>query len=225
MEIQANPAPPTRPEFAMILAGNLIPLLGVMVWGWNVFELMFLYWIENVVIGVFMILTMLIVGARGGIHDLIPAIFMGAFFTFHYGMFCMGHGVFVLSLFYPGGMPADMASGLFAPIDFIRTTELWRGFGWALGGILIVQAVQLAHNWTALRQENLGRIMMSPYARIIILHITLIFGGMLVMALQTPVAGLVFLIVLKTAFDLGLVQFMKKKKKRQTDETGRNLNT
>ncbi len=139
----------------------------------------------------------------------------------------MGHGVFVISLFYPQASEAMAHGGLFAPIEFLRTAELWPGFLWAVAGIMLAQAGRMLHEAGTLRERDFGKIMLSPYGRIIILHVTLIFGGMLVMALDTPVAGLVFLIVLKTAFDLGLIHLLKKKKnhkKKETDETGRNLN-
>ena len=45
-------------------------------------------------------------------------------------------------------------------------------------------------------------LMTRPYSRIIILHLTVIFGGILVMILQSPGAGLFLLIALKIAFDL-----------------------
>lgn len=196
----------------LVIGGNAVPLLGVLLWQWNVFELMVLYWIENIVIGFVTLLAMVLISAREGITGLIGGLFMGAFFTVHYGMFCMGHGVFVLALFYEGETNGIDMTGLFALITFLREMDLWPGFYWALAGIIIVQLVQLAHNWSTLAGNELGRVMMSPYGRIIILHITLIFGGMLVMALDEPAAALALLIVLKTGFDLGLLTFGKKRK-------------
>lgn len=227
MEIQANPTPLTRLETTLVLGGNIMPLAGVWLWDWQVFEIMFLYWIENLVIGALTLVMMLVVAARSGPASLAGGVFMGAFFTVHYGMFCMGHGVFVISLFYPQASEAMAHGGLFAPIEFLRTAELWPGFLWAVAGIMLAQAGRMLHEAGTLRERDFGKIMLSPYGRIIILHVTLIFGGMLVMALDTPVAGLVFLIVLKTAFDLGLIHLLKKKKnhkKKETDETGRDLN-
>lgn len=212
MPIQAVRSPPSYSQAMLVIGGNAVPLLGVLLWQWNVFELMVLYWIENIVIGFVTLLAMVLISAREGITGLIGGLFMGAFFTVHYGMFCMGHGVFVLALFYEGETNGIDMTGLFALITFLREMDLWPGFYWALAGIIIVQLVQLAHNWSTLAGNELGRVMMSPYGRIIILHITLIFGGMLVMALDEPAAALALLIVLKTGFDLGLLTFGKKRK-------------
>jgi len=63
---------------------------------------MALFWFENVVIGGFNVLRMLISGVRMGGAGIVGALFMSAFFTVHYGLFTAVHGVFVVMLF---GMP------------------------------------------------------------------------------------------------------------------------
>ena len=44
--------------------------------------------------------------------------------------------------------------------------------------------------------------MAGPYRRIVIMHVTIIIGGGLSLALGTPVIALMLLILLKTAVDL-----------------------
>jgi hypothetical protein len=44
--------------------------------------------------------------------------------------------------------------------------------------------------------------MMQPYARVVVLHVTILFGGFAFMALHAPAAALVVLVALKTALDL-----------------------
>ena len=36
---------------ALALALNLVPIAGVAFWGWSAFALIFLYWLENVIVG------------------------------------------------------------------------------------------------------------------------------------------------------------------------------
>jgi hypothetical protein len=49
----------------LLIAVNLIPLGGVLVLGWTAFDVVFLFWMENVVIGAFNVLKMLTVGLVG----------------------------------------------------------------------------------------------------------------------------------------------------------------
>jgi hypothetical protein len=44
--------------------------------------------------------------------------------------------------------------------------------------------------------------MMAPYRRIIVMHLTIIFGGWLVLLLETPAPALALLVALKTVVDL-----------------------
>ena len=39
-----------KPPALLLLAANLIPLVGVLVWGWDAFVLLMLYWLETAVI-------------------------------------------------------------------------------------------------------------------------------------------------------------------------------
>jgi len=42
----------------------------------------------------------------------------------------------------------------------------------------------------------------QPYGRVIVLHLTVLFGGWIVMLLGSPLPALVLLVVIKTAADL-----------------------
>ena len=44
--------------------------------------------------------------------------------------------------------------------------------------------------------------MTQPYRRIVIMHLTIIIGGFLMMALHSPESGLIYLVLLKTSNDL-----------------------
>ena len=36
---------------ALLIASNLLPLVGVLFWGWNLWSIIILYWIENGIVG------------------------------------------------------------------------------------------------------------------------------------------------------------------------------
>ena len=48
----------------VLLVANLVPLAGVLFWGWDAFALLALFWMENVVVGVFSALRMLTIDPR-----------------------------------------------------------------------------------------------------------------------------------------------------------------
>lgn len=199
-----------------ILGGNLIPLLGVLFWGWDIFPVFVLYWLENIIIGIFMILKLLILNTTD-IGSFIGALFLAAFFTFHYGMFCMGHGVFVFALFGPEGFDD---TGLIPDFAGALDAQQIHGFIWAIIAIFLAEAVQtfraapfdtLPPHKMAGQKQNLSFVG-YPYARIIILHLTLIGGGLASEALGQPVWALAVLIILKTTYDLGIFTYRETKR-------------
>lgn len=73
MNPAASPGPGTRVPGAtgrlrpvhFLVAANLVPLWGAVFWGWGVFDVAVIYWLENLVIGVFNVLRMLLCSAEG----------------------------------------------------------------------------------------------------------------------------------------------------------------
>ncbi len=41
-----------------LLVGNLLPIVGVLLWGWDVHSIVTLYWTENLILGAIMLLKM-----------------------------------------------------------------------------------------------------------------------------------------------------------------------
>ena len=42
-----------RLSVPILVMANLVPLAGVLLWGWDVFLILLLFWGENVIIGIF----------------------------------------------------------------------------------------------------------------------------------------------------------------------------
>lgn len=186
---------PVRSSGLMLIAANLLPLYGVLFWDWPVFHLMALYWAENVIAGLVTVLRMVHANPLAGVP-------MGAFFCFHYGMFCFVHGMFVHALF--SGEHA-MDRGVWALVGILLTTP----------SLLAAVALMLAsHGWSFVAHtllaprdgalDNVRRIMMRPYGRMVVLHVTILGGGFLSASLGSPAAVLVPLIVFKIVADLFL---------------------
>jgi Family of unknown function (DUF6498) len=185
------------------IALNLIPVIGVLFWGWSAFALIFLYWLENLVVGLRTLASMFAAAFATGGMNWLGALFFGAFFTFHYGLFCFGHGVFVILLFGQGTVavgdnPLDLAAAALALFD--QQQNLLVGFA-SIVGWQAVQFVLWLRRGEA-RRSNVLELMGSPYPRIITLHAAIIFGGFLLMLLNQPVWGLVVLTLAKMAYDV-----------------------
>jgi len=197
------------PSVVALVAANLFPLFGVLFQAWKVFPVVLLFWLENVIVGVFFILRLLAAQPSGdvgsGVAGQVPGcaakLFMVPFFAFHYGMFTMVHGVFVFALFGRemgqfGGFPSAAlvwdAVGKYHLIPAVVALALSHGFSYA---------------WNYLGKGEFRRVavpglMAGPYARVVVLHVALIGGGFLVMALKSPLGGLVLLLALKVGLDV-----------------------
>lgn len=184
---------------ALILA-NTAPLVGVLAHHWTVFAVLLLYWSENVVVGVFNVLRMICARpqeplAWAGKAGMIP------FFCVHYGMFTFVHGIFVLGIFGGGFGNASATLSPHTLLAAVRQT----GIGWGIAALIASHAFSFFHNYLAggeYRRVGLPQLMFQPYGRVVVLHIGILGGAFLVMALHSPLPALVLLIVLKTLLDL-----------------------
>ena len=189
-----------RPSAIVLILANLGPVYGVLFLGWKVFPIIFLFWLENIVIGALNVFRMLLADPKNRLFwflkiPLIP------FFCVHYGLFTFVHGVFVMGLF--GGMFRQGAPfpGEDVVIGFIRQYQL----GWAIFGLAASHLLSFVVNYVGegeyLRASPM-QLMQQPYGRVIVLHVTIIAGGFLVTILNSPLVGLLLLVALKIGLDL-----------------------
>lgn len=198
------------PQLALLLA-NLVPVFGVFYLDWDVSSIIVLYWAENLIIGGFTLLKMLVTGRAA-------ALFRMLFFCVHYGGFCAIHGMFVLELTRFAGenfSPAAAASwpgplALLQMFSSMVQQVLAAAPGAFLWGCL---ALLLSHGISFLllfigqqeyRQTTLHELMKAPYQRIVVMHIAVIAGGFLVVRLGSPLGLLFALVALKTGMDIML---------------------
>lgn len=201
------------PLVALAIA-NLVPVVGVFLFDWNAHHLLLLYWLENLVVGGYTLLRML---HAGGIKPL----FLAAFFSFHYGFFCAGHGMFILFVLgMGGGKEADTAmdtigdsGGLMLPFEMLR--DLFGHIAQTSPGLLTLPllAFVVSHGVSTvihhfIGKEDAGRdaddIMFDPYKRIVALHMAILVGAFFVMESGggSAAPALMLLIAIKIAIDL-----------------------
>lgn len=187
----------------VLILANLAPIFGVLFMGWQIFPILFLFWIENVIIGASNVLKM-IVCSPGDQRQSVAKLFLVPLFCIHYGIFTAVHGVFIIFLFgMLGGFikPGDFAMGPFDIIGIIGKLQLW----WSVLALAVSHTVSFVVNYIGndeYKKSNILSLMFQPYGRVVILHITILFGGLLVMLLGSPIIGLTVLILLKIFIDI-----------------------
>jgi hypothetical protein len=180
-----------------LLLANLWPLVGVVLLGWTTFSVLLLFWLENVIVGVFNVGRLWMAGApgEGGTAE---KVFVIPFFIVHYGMFTAIHGLFVIAIF--GGGQENLA---------VSAASVAR-MALASGVIPAALALAASHGYSFVvnylgsgefRSATLKTLMFQPYTRVVILHVVIIFGGFLIVSLGQPTAALALLVLLKIAID------------------------
>jgi hypothetical protein len=189
------------PTVVALIAANLIPLYGVVHWDWDLFVLMTAYWMETGIIGFFTAVRMAVVGRWA-------AVLMIPFFCIHFGGFMAGHFLFLWALF--ADETARQAASLGeAARRIVIDTGLWA----AVVAMFISHGVSFYINFLRPRlrrsaaeagreNQDVGKIMMTPYGRIVVMHLTILFGAALVQFFQTRTAAFVLLVALKIVADV-----------------------
>ena len=191
------------PSTLALIIANLIPLAGAAFLGWNLGEVMVIYWAESAVIGFFNVCKIAVIGRW-------LALLAGPFFLGHFGGFMSIHFLFIYGLFIQG--PQDTSGGNLTEVARMFT-DLWP----ALAMLFASHAISFFGNFLG-RREYRGRTvqnqMSEPYSRIVFMHLVLIFGGGLTLVLGEPTPVLLAVIALKIWFDVKahLKQRIRRKK-------------
>jgi len=186
------------PSLLALGLANALPIAGVLLLGWKVFPLVLLYWLENVVVGGFNVGKLLLARPQEPAYS-VGKLFIIPFFIFHFGMFTLVHGVFVFALFGAKSLPRfDSLAELPAAI---RAYHL----GWGVLALVVSHGLSFYWNYFEngeYRRASLPILMMQPYARLVVLHLAVLFGGWIVLTLGSPLLALLVLVALKTAADV-----------------------
>lgn len=171
-------------------AVNTIPLAGVIWFDWSVFEVLLLYWFENVAVGIAHT-------ARLGISTRTNAVAHGwgttSFFAIHYGIFTFVHGVFVVAFF------GIVQRGVM---------ELNAGFMQPVLAMMAWQAAILGLDYVrteAFKGRTPNDMFFEPYPRVFALHLTVVFGGFLIEETGAPFWALAILVAVKTFADIAVM--------------------
>jgi Family of unknown function (DUF6498) len=202
---------------ALLIITNLIPLAGVLWLGWDLLLILALYWAENGVVGVINVLKILRAegttssprtmrwSVNGRPATSLTRLGTAGFFTMHYGLFWVVHGLFVFT-FIPVMTGLDTPSGL-PPGEFplgLPGVEV-PVFAFAVLGLAISHGASFWMNYLGRGEYKTlspADVMTQPYGRLVILHLTIVLGAFVSIYLGTPLGSLLVLVVGKTALDL-----------------------
>lgn len=201
-------------SIVLLVAANLLPIVGVVFWGWDAFVLLMLYWLETAIVGFWtaarIVVSPTAVDVNGKRLDgmsLTGRVAVAAFITVHAGIFMIVHFVFLWALF--SGEWADRIHG---PGDFVREmvvgTDLWI----PLALLFVVRGAPVVGPPI---RRRLGMIVpesadrpsaenpvLGLYVRIFVMQATIIIGAWFAILAGDSIAPLVLLVVLKTVVEV-----------------------
>lgn len=186
----------------------LVPLVGLIFFGWDWREILIFYWLTNITIGVLTIIDMIRTtstetprSSRISPPADVPQaalfanppfaairIFMTGFFTVHYGFFTLIHGIFVFT-FAGGGY------------NNIEKHDLTMGpilLAWLISFIGMV-AIRFVSLPSAL---PIQKIMTGAYKRVLPLHLAIIAGGFIILTFDFGTGAAVVLILLSAVAEI-----------------------
>lgn len=200
-----------NPPILALLVTNLITIIFAIFENWDLATVLFIYWAQSIIIGIFTVLTLLSAdtGAlaadmgkslvkHGGDstvrkeHIWLYKFMLAGFFTLHYGLFHWAYFSFIV------------ISGLFGPVDF-------GGIGiWAACGLFFFNHLYSYSYHRSSEKQGMKFVteeFFRPYNRIIPMHLTIIFGSIVVLAFQflgitSVMPVLVLFLALKTWMDI-----------------------
>lgn len=196
-----------NPAAVIGLVVDLAPIVAIVFWGWGATALVLLYWLENVVIGLSTMPRILIASVgRYGLAGLFGGSFNAAFFSVHYGIFCLAHGGILLELF--GAREAMAHADTFTQL-IGQMVGAALGFGlhmdWILAliiafhALVFVREFVLQGGWKAADPE---KELFAPYGRVIVLHIGVFVIAGALTALGDPAIGAIALVLARALWGL-----------------------
>ncbi|MBU0532731.1 hypothetical protein KKB44_04510 [Candidatus Micrarchaeota archaeon] len=174
-----------------IILGNLLSMIIALALGYDLILIIWIYWLESLIMGLFAFLKLLVGGLRQS--KLLPmSFYLAIFFVLHYGVFHLGYFVFLSTLPWFSVKPVEMPLILYG---------VW--------GLVAGHAFSFYENVYKKYKEipagiNAAKLQFSePYSRIIPIHIMIICGLIVVFFEFSYDMGLLLAFVgLKTLLDL-----------------------
>jgi hypothetical protein len=194
-----------------LIAANVITIALAILGDWDLATVMFIYWAQSIIIGFFAVVSLL--GAdngslgedlqkpileRGGTEIIAPwfvefyKILLAGFFCLHYGLFHWGYYAFIVE------------SGLFGQVYF-SDPNIW--FSCGLFFLNHLYSFLTFRNKAPRGAMYVNEQFFTPYRRIIPMHLTIIFGSivifvLMVIGITSTMPVLILFLLIKTYTDI-----------------------
>jgi hypothetical protein len=195
---------------ALIVAVNLIPLLGVWFWNWDAKEMFLVYCLESVIAGLYTVLQMTLVALvkKKDVWDdrtgaIMPGFFFIIFFIIHFGLFLFVQlSIFLSVLKFPGLQDFGAAfSFIFHFPKYLSTDAMMVLLIFVFSyGVTVTRKFLWTGNFKTI---SLGMLMFTPYPRIFVQQFVVILGSFVIVFGNA--GGKIFMLVfvlIKILFEL-----------------------
>ncbi|ODT81786.1 MAG: hypothetical protein ABS76_10030 [Pelagibacterium sp. SCN 64-44] len=192
---------PSVQTLLLIALSNALPLLGVLVAGWDIYTLLVFYWCETLLVGFWTVLTIALHEGEetwsfsGPTKNTSPTAGWGAaFITVHAGFFMAIH-LFLMSVLFGGDWPGHLRSASV----FIDTFVIGQGL-WPMLVVVCLQRAALF--WQERNEPSVMPAIAGLYLRIIVMQVVIITGAWGAMLAGSGLFGLILLVGLRTLLDV-----------------------
>lgn len=206
----------------LAFAGNMLQVYGVVVWGWGMFQILMLYWMETAVIGFWALLRLAVLPdgllgemtVNGRVVAATNRLLLQMFVPFV--VISMAAHLLFLWLMFSGASAAGVHGPTSFAAKFIIGSGAWQPllFTWLAGAIGFYQSPKRNDFMRAIRLlpsrpiadapnshgDGVGPAIGGTLGRIVMLQVATIIGGMLARSFGTTAPWLI-LIGLKTLTD------------------------
>ncbi len=210
-----------NPPLLSLLVANIVTIVLAVIGNWDLASVLFIYWAQSIIIGIFAVVAILsadtsLIGADMGRAQaeaggspvvgrrfiVFYQLLLSGFFCVHYGLFHWGYYNFIVD------------SGIFGPVNFGDASI------WISCSLFFVNHLYsfLYHRGGEVRGTTfVTKAFFEPYSRIVPMHVTILFGSIIVLALgffnlPGTLVVLVLFLILKTRMDI--VQHLNKHHER-----------
>lgn len=185
------------PAIIAIIVSLIVSLGGIFILGWDWRQIIILYWLTNITIGAVSLIDIARSDTTISKFSKLTAVvspntlkaFFAAFFTVHYGMFTLVHGIFVFAI-VSGSFFGPMTQ---TPIEFGPLFTSW---------LLMSAATVIAKLSMPVQAMPIDKAFTGPYGRIVTLQVSIIFGVFIIEIFSLPAGAAILLIAVNTIFEL-----------------------